>query len=357
MKVNNKVKINELVSVVISSYNYGRFIGKAIESVLTQDYPNIELIVSDNCSSDETLEVVSKYCHDRRLKLLVNESNLGALENFRLLIERAKGKYIVHISADDYLVDSRFVSNAVDKFVMYPKVRIVRGRNGFEFNESKNITEDVTYLRWRDRYYHGSPIDGKQLFLEYPEFPSVGIGGSMYRREDICGFAFDENGKILHQGNCFYYDALFTLKIILNGDVCFLPSLVYVNRLHGSNHTGRVRAKVVIDNFLHIADPYSYAHSLSIFSQSTLKTWLHKMIINYYRQVQLYFFRTDKESYTIVRKWLMTNHYEACRAIELEPRFILYKFFCKFPLLLRFWPILGRLRARLIALVNLSASR
>jgi glycosyltransferase involved in cell wall biosynthesis len=62
---------------MIPTYNQAKYISKAIESALNIDYPNIEVIVSDDCSTDNTEEVVSKYLSDDRFKYIKNEKNLG----------------------------------------------------------------------------------------------------------------------------------------------------------------------------------------------------------------------------------------------------------------------------------------
>ena len=61
------------VTIMIPTYNQAKYISKAIESALSIDYSNIEVIVSDDCSSDNTEEVVSKYLSDNRYKYIKNE--------------------------------------------------------------------------------------------------------------------------------------------------------------------------------------------------------------------------------------------------------------------------------------------
>ena len=70
--------MQELVSIIMPSYNTGRFIKETIESVLSQTYSNWELIIVDDCSTDDTDEVVKPYLSDERIKYLKNEKNSGA---------------------------------------------------------------------------------------------------------------------------------------------------------------------------------------------------------------------------------------------------------------------------------------
>lgn len=89
-----------LVSVIIPTYNHGRFIGEAIESVLNQTYPNFEIIIIDNYSEDNTEEVVTSY-QDDRIKYLKfkNHGIIAASRNHG--IKRARGDFIAFLDSDD----------------------------------------------------------------------------------------------------------------------------------------------------------------------------------------------------------------------------------------------------------------
>ncbi len=91
-----------LVSVLIPSYNMEKYISCCIESALRQSYSNIEIILCDNASTDNTFSLASEYS-DPRFKLFRNESNIGAIANFNKLLTLAKGKFVKFLEADDYL--------------------------------------------------------------------------------------------------------------------------------------------------------------------------------------------------------------------------------------------------------------
>jgi glycosyltransferase involved in cell wall biosynthesis len=103
-----------LISVLIPTYNRADYLGEAIESVREQDYPNFEIIVSDNASTDGTEKRVEKYLSDSRFRYYRNEKNLGAVENYRrLLYEHASGPFGHYLTDDDYFIDRRHLSKAV----------------------------------------------------------------------------------------------------------------------------------------------------------------------------------------------------------------------------------------------------
>ena len=86
--------MNELVSIVMPSYNTGNFISETINSVLKQTYTNWELIVVDDCSKDNTDEVVKEFLNDERIKYIKNEKNSGAAVSRNRAIKEAKGRWI-----------------------------------------------------------------------------------------------------------------------------------------------------------------------------------------------------------------------------------------------------------------------
>ena len=92
--------MNELVSIIMPSYNTASFISKTIESVLNQTYKNWELLVVDDCSTDGTDEIVSKY-NDKRIVYLKNEKNSGAALSRNRALRNAKGKWIAFLDSDD----------------------------------------------------------------------------------------------------------------------------------------------------------------------------------------------------------------------------------------------------------------
>jgi glycosyltransferase involved in cell wall biosynthesis len=90
------------VTIAIPTYNRVGYLGQAIESALAQTYPNLEVIVSDNCSSDGTYGLVSAM-GDSRIVLLRQEKNLGMIGNWNACLERATGEMFLLLSDDDYL--------------------------------------------------------------------------------------------------------------------------------------------------------------------------------------------------------------------------------------------------------------
>ena len=96
---------NPSFSICIPNYNYGKYIGKTIESVLKQDYDNFEIIISDNCSNDNSIEVIESF-NDHRLKLVKNKYNIGYSGNLTRVTSFAKNDFIIFLPSDDLLKPS-----------------------------------------------------------------------------------------------------------------------------------------------------------------------------------------------------------------------------------------------------------
>ena len=91
---------DNLVSIIMPSYNTGRYIAESIRSVLAQTYTLWELIIVDDCSTDDTHEVVKTF-NDSRIRFIKNEKNCGAALTRNRAIREANGEWIAFLDSDD----------------------------------------------------------------------------------------------------------------------------------------------------------------------------------------------------------------------------------------------------------------
>jgi glycosyltransferase involved in cell wall biosynthesis len=102
------------VSVLIPTYNYACFLAEAVESVLMQDFQDFELIIVDDCSADNTAEVVKPICaRDARVHFSVNATNLGMVNNWNHCLKRARGEYVKFLFGDDKLSDPQALGKLI----------------------------------------------------------------------------------------------------------------------------------------------------------------------------------------------------------------------------------------------------
>ena len=92
-----------LVSIGIPTYNRADgFLKQALQSAVNQTYGNIEIIVSDNCSTDHTEDLVNEFS-DSRIKYIKHNNNIGANNNFNFCVNSAKGDYFLLLHDDDLI--------------------------------------------------------------------------------------------------------------------------------------------------------------------------------------------------------------------------------------------------------------
>ena len=93
--------INPLISISIATYNGEKYLEKQLDSIYAQTYKNIEVVVTDDCSEDNTIEILEQYSKMYGLQYSVNEKNLGFVKNFEKAITLCKGEYIALSDQDD----------------------------------------------------------------------------------------------------------------------------------------------------------------------------------------------------------------------------------------------------------------
>ncbi|WP_292742480.1 glycosyltransferase [Methylophaga sp. UBA3192] len=114
------IKQDGTLTIGITSYNYGRYIADAIESVINQTSPHWKLMIYDNGSTDNTFEVVEPYLKDPRVSLFVHKKNIGASANSLYAIRHADSQYFSFLQADDFL-EHTFVEDALFQFKNHPE--------------------------------------------------------------------------------------------------------------------------------------------------------------------------------------------------------------------------------------------
>ena len=129
-----------LVSVICLSYNHEAYVVEALNSVINQTYPNVELLIADDCSTDNSVEVIQNWLENHpEVHFLANEKNLGNTKTFNQLAKKAKGEFIIDLAADDILLPN-CIENQIKTFQnsKYKNLGIVYG-NLIEIDEKGNF--------------------------------------------------------------------------------------------------------------------------------------------------------------------------------------------------------------------------
>ena len=112
-----------LISFIILSYNYRGYVVEALRSALAQSVQDFEIIVVDDCSTDDSAEVVGSFT-DRRIQLLQNEQNMGGAFSYNRAVSAARGEFLVNLDADDW-IDPLKCEKQLDAFRKDPKLDIL----------------------------------------------------------------------------------------------------------------------------------------------------------------------------------------------------------------------------------------
>lgn len=119
---------NPLVTLALFTFNHEKYIEDAVNGVLNQSYKNLEIIISDDCSTDSTFEIikslVSNYGGTHKISVNRNPKNLGLVSHFNNIIKSSRGEIVVVAAGDDISLPDR-VSRTVDIFNSDPKATIV----------------------------------------------------------------------------------------------------------------------------------------------------------------------------------------------------------------------------------------
>lgn len=142
-----------LVSIIMPSYNTASFIAESIQSVLAQSYKDWELIIVDDCSPDNTDDVVKPYLSDERIRYLKNEKNSGAAVSRNRALREAKGKWIAFLDSDDLWMPEKLQKQVIFmekngyhfSYTNYAEIDTEGKRNGILVTGPKQITKTGMY--------------------------------------------------------------------------------------------------------------------------------------------------------------------------------------------------------------------
>jgi glycosyltransferase involved in cell wall biosynthesis len=228
------MKEQALVSVFSVTYNQQEFIRESIESVLDQDYDNLEIVIGDDCSQDNTWPIVQEYQrnHPDKIKAFRNEQNLGITGNCNEVLKRCTGKYIAFIAGDDVWLPEK-ISKQVE--VMEGNQSVVLCYHDIEVFNS----EDGKTLHFCNHGPSSSPPitgDTEKVAREVIEqgtsfLHAVSV---MARRDSIPATGFDQRVPVAS-------DWLMWIEILAAGGpkrkVEYIPDVLTRYRRHGSNVT------------------------------------------------------------------------------------------------------------------------
>jgi Glycosyl transferase family 2 len=214
-----------LVSIALCTYNGARFLSQQLDSLIAQTYPNIEIVVVDDCSTDDTLAVLNRYARlDPRIRITVNERNVGFARNFERVLHQCRGVYVAPCDQDDVWLPDKISTLAVaigDSSLAYCDSTLINERGepaGYRMSE---IVPMLT-------------TDDPVVFA----FGNCVSGHAMLFRRDLLE-------RALPAPQCFFYDWWIAAVAASAGGVVSCRRSLVLYRQHGGNVTDARLAEMV----------------------------------------------------------------------------------------------------------------
>lgn len=229
------------VSILIPTYNSAQFLDEAIESVLAQTFTDYEVIIVDNCSTDNTKEVVGKYLTDKRFSYFRNDTNLGLVGNWNRCLELANGEYLKYLCADD-----KFHPEMLEKFVAamdaHPTVSVVTSNKIYFGSQNKTVTLPFQQL-----------ANGRDII--YKTLETIDFLG-----DPTCVMLRKSNRHLggFKEGMIWMVDWEMWIRHLLVGDCYIIPEILVYTR----KHPVQVTNTVIKNNFKYRFDEYYFYKSI-----------------------------------------------------------------------------------------------
>lgn len=229
------MKSDKLVSICIPTYNGEKHLKKTLESVLSQDYSNIEIIITDDISTDSTKDVIDGF-NDPRIKYYKNPKNLGLGENWNNAVSKANGEFVKLLCQDDILF-SGAISAQVNALQENPSATCCIGNTSVIDENDKEIMKRFRFKKSKlvnGKKFAKKSFRGRNIYAEPANL--------MYRRQyfDILG-GYDTNFK-------YTIDWDFAIRVSCLGDIYCTDAPVMSFRVNSTSETSRLYSKK--DKFL-----------------------------------------------------------------------------------------------------------
>jgi glycosyltransferase involved in cell wall biosynthesis len=257
------------VSIMIPTYNQQKYIVRAIESALSQDYLNIEIVIVDDNSMDKTQAIVENYLcqkNDSRIRYFRNKENIGILRNYKKsLYNYTSGDWVINLDGDDFFIDPSFISDAVKLTLEDDSIVLIFG-NYCEYYQNTEKTINIMNKNLP------RIMSGEDFMMRYSkEEISFNHNSILYKRLNAIqiGFYWDEY-EPRNDWESF-------LRLIINNRVGYLKNISAAWTQHESNETRRIDIKKYLNNFLLIKGIANYAKKNG-FDEALLDRWIRNML-------------------------------------------------------------------------------
>lgn len=223
--------MNQKVDILLATYNGEKYIKEQVESILNQTYENIQIIISDDCSTDKTRQVLKEYENNEKIKIFYQEKNLGYVKNFEFLLKQVESNLYMLSDQDDVWKKEK-VEKSVEK-IESEKLDLV-------FGDLEVVDENLnTLYKSYNRYMHLiHKIKKYQKDYRLQYLYNCMTGCTIISRKNWIDkvLPFPTNSKYM------IHDYWLGLVIALNGKVGYIEEPYILYRQHGKNQVGSKKA-------------------------------------------------------------------------------------------------------------------
>lgn len=236
-----------LVSILIPNYNYGHYLRNCLDSVLAQTYPNIEVILRDNASTDDSFDIAMEYYHkfkERGIYFSIhkNKYNYGSDKNTNLCIGDCTGEFLYILASDDS-VEPTFIEKCVSVLEKNPNVIMVMTHRK-EIDENGNITETAPF------YNQNCIIKGEDQAAVFM-MAGIAIPGQRISKR-MANYPAAKYKRIWNVAGDWYNNFLYSMC----GDIAYIKEPLCNYRVHSGNETNESEK-----NLLGITEHYQLINS------------------------------------------------------------------------------------------------
>lgn len=224
------------ISVVMGNYNHARYLPEALAPFLLLEHYFCEIIVADDASTDNSLEVLEEHAaRCSRLRIIKNKKNLGCLGNFTMLLHEAKGDFVIGTAADDKMIPEN-LEQLLTAVLKNPEAALFAGRNNYFFEES-GLTFPSRKYEMKTGFHHAGEFRHVRGGLP------IGPAGTFIRRELFLKYY----KRCSQMGACA--DGVVSCMVIARYPFYFLNKPVAVVRVNPSNFSQEAKKKKFQNHF------------------------------------------------------------------------------------------------------------
>ncbi len=225
------------ISIVTASYNYEKYIKETIHSILNQTYKDWEMIIVDDCSTDNSVDVIKSY-NDDRIKLFVNEKNLGLKETLKHGIKEANSEWIAFLESDDVLAPD-YLEKKVEIIKKYPDINLIFNDCEFFGDDERVKAFEHALKKTRDLLKNQSYP--KNMFYDFYQSNKIFTFSSvMAKRRDLLKVNF--NPKL-----DYLIDWHLWVQLASLGKFYYMPEKLTKWRLHNNSYINSSTYKSPVD--------------------------------------------------------------------------------------------------------------